>query len=679
MTVKHKSFFRRIVSVWAVLTLCVGLLVAPVGAVGQNIDSTTLNRLNVMLVIDGSGSLVSVNGGTDPNGLRYDAIELFLALLTNSGNHVGAVVFDDDPNGFLLYAEPGSMEGKTDKMALADQIRQAGTRRNTDIGTALLAAVDALNAQNQLNGMDSVVILFSDGRTDLDGNEEAYEKSLQNKEDAIVKAQENGIPVYSICLEASDVADPAELQDISSRTSGGFVAVNSAEDLSQAFEEFYSLIFSASCENTIDGTFADDGSLSYSFDVPSYGAEEVNIILDRDHIDDVALTAPSGAVGTAQLEDYSMHGGNYQVVKLPDPERGNWNLELKGSSGDSVTINILYNIDSTALLSTADGATDYAVGETVEFDLSLYQNGEKVSDPSITQEYQPELTVTNLSTGDTESLPMQAGPDGSFTGTFNGEDYTSYQVDAVLRSGDVKIPAQSLMINIGNSAPVAVESAEYTETVIVTPITGQKIEYDLNEYFQDAQGDALTYEIASSQLVDGTVTLDGNNLTVETARSRSGDLVVRAIDSQGASCDIVFHFKVTNLSTFIFTILIVAALVCVVLIIAGFYLGRPVFKGLLSVADVHSDPMQLAPSHAAFRGKLKLKQFGVVGCGLDGDKCYFVPAFGGRLEFHAPKNTQVYVNGAPQNTVNLFTGCTFEIYADEEETRGIRVTVTSQN
>lgn len=677
MSKTKRPFLKQLCSLLLAVVLCTSLLVCPAQAAGQDIDSAELNRLNVMLVIDGSGSLIASNGGTDPNGLRYDAIELFLALLTNSGNNVGAIVFDDSPEGFLLNAAPTPIEGKTDKMALAQQIRDAGTRANTDIGTALLSAVDTLVAQNQQNQKNSAVILFSDGRTDLNGDEEAYQASLENKESAIETAQSNHIPVYSICLAATDVADPAELQEISSRTSGGFVAVDTAQDLSQAFEEFYSLIFDSSCENTVTDQFSPDGTLSYSFDVPSFGAEEVNIILDRSQVKDVALTAPSGAMSASALEDSAMNGGNYQVIKLTDPEKGHWDLTLKGNSGSDVTINVLYNVDSSAVLSTADGATDYTAGSEISFQLSLYQNGQPVTDTSVTSDYQPEVTIVDLATGEEQSLPMQAAADGSFTGSFNGKDYTSYEVKASLTSGDIVLPAQSMRINIGNSAPVPVDTPEISKTVVVTPITGHKQSFDLSELFQDAQDEDLQYDVVSSQLVDGSVSLEGSNLSVQTSKSRSGDLVVQATDSQGAFCDIVFHFKVINLSPAIFTILVVGALIFLALLLTAMYMGRPAFKDLLYVADVNSDPMQTAMSHAAFRGKLKLKYFMVPGCGLDPEKCYFVPARGGRLEFHAPKNVQVYVNDMPQNTVNLFMGCTTEIYADKEMTRGIRVTVSS--
>lgn len=651
--------------------LSVSMLVMPAAAEGQAIDSASLNRLNVMLVIDGSGSLVSRNGATDPQGLRYDAIELFMALLTNEGNNVGAIVFDTD---FLLESDPGKISGKADKQALTGQIRSAGTRADTDIGSALLAAVEKLQVKTQQNGMDSVVVLFSDGRTDLGNNEEAYKESIENKALAITKAQEAHIPVYSICLAATSVADPDELKEISDRTSGQFVAVSSAEDLTKAFETFYGLIFSSSCENTVTDQFSQDGTVEYRFNVPSYGAEEVNIILDTNDVREIELTAPSGIMSEPEIEDCSMDGGNYRIVKLTDPEKGSWNLRLKGTPNSGVTINVLYNIDSTAVLSAEEGRSDYTAGEPISLRLNLKQSGQMVTDASVTEEYKAVLCITNLSTGEQRTEAMTPTGDGAFGYTLDGKDYTSYRMDAVLSNGNLEIPSNEIRINIGNSAPVA-DPAEKTEKVIVTPITGRQKTYDLSTYFKDAQDEMLTYHVESSQLVADTVQIEGTKLTVHTSRSHSGDLIISAADSQGATGSMTIHFKVTNLSMPIFIAIVVGLLVLLIVLIMGWYLSRPVFKNMLYVANVNSDPDQLCRSHASFRGKLKLRSFMVGGCGFNPDKCYFEPARGGRLEFHMPKGQKAYINGMPQTVVSLFVGSTVEIYADEEQTRGIRVTV----
>ena len=647
------------------------LLCQPALATAQAISNQDLERFNVMLVIDGSGSLVYGSDATDANGLRYDALDLFLALLTNSGNQVGAIVFDDDAQNYLLNTGLQPVSGKPDKLALSEQIRNAGTRNDTDIGSALLTAVETLNAQSAQNGMESVIILFSDGRTDLGDNEEAYNTSLENKETAITTAQAAGIPVYSICLNATPVADPAELQEISTRTSGDFVSVSSPEDLTGAFESFYNLIFATSSSERVTSTFPADGTLRFDIDVPTYGAEEVNIILDTDGVGQVQLNAPSGPLTAAEVEDFTMSGGDYDVIKLVDPEVGRWNLTLSGVPQDNVTINVIYNIDSTAVLSTADGNTDYGAGDTVTLQAQLYQGGAPITDSSVTSEYTVSLSLTNMADGSVETVDMVPGSNGQFTYDFLEEDFNSYEVKADFHYSNLTIPSNVVHLNFGNTAPVVPDDQKLIEeSVIVTPVTGRERTFDLSNYFSDTQGDSLTYSISSSQLVDDTASLDGSVLTVNTAKSRSGDLVLRAADPQGAYSEMTIRFKVTNLTPAIFG-LIVAAIVAA-LIVAGLSIYRAthrLFRGTLSVSNVNASMSGATPrSHASFRGKVKLSYFVVGSCGMDANKCCFVALPGRRLEFRSPK--PVYYNGIAKTNIMILPGIT-ELYADENRTQGI--------
>ena len=647
------------------------LLCQPALATAQAISNQDLERFNVMLVIDGSGSLVYGSDATDANGLRYDALDLFLALLTNSGNQVGAIVFDDDAQNYLLNTGLQPVSGKPDKLALSEQIRNAGTRNDTDIGSALLTAVETLNAQSAQNGMESVIILFSDGRTDLGDNEEAYNTSLENKETAITTAQAAGIPVYSICLNATPVADPAELQEISTRTSGDFVSVSSPEDLTGAFESFYNLIFATSSSERVTSTFPADGTLRFDIDVPTYGAEEVNIILDTDGVGQVQLNAPSGPLTAAEVEDFTMSGGDYDVIKLVDPEVGRWNLTLSGVPQDNVTINVIYNIDSTAVLSTADGNTDYGAGDTVTLQAQLYQGGAPITDSSVTSEYTVSLVLTNMADGSVETVDMVPGSNGQFTYDFLEEDFNSYEVKADFHYSNLTIPSNVVHLNFGNTAPVVPDDQKLIEeSVIVTPVTGRERTFDLSNYFSDTQGDSLTYSISSSQLVDDTASLDGSVLTVNTAKSRSGDLVLRAADPQGAYSEMTIRFKVTNLTPAIFG-LIVAAIVAA-LIVAGLSIYRAthrLFRGTLSVSNVNASMSGATPrSHASFRGKVKLSYFVVGSCGMDANKCCFVALPGRRLEFRSPK--PVYYNGIAKTNIMILPGIT-ELYADENRTQGI--------
>ena len=627
-----------------------------------------LSRFNIQLVIDGSGSLVNGSGATDPNGLRYDAINMFLALLTNEGNNVGAIVFDDKSNPFILNTGLKPLLGKEEKIDLSEQIRKAGTGNDTDIGSALYAAVDEL--VNAGNGLPSAVILMSDGRTDLGSDKDALEKSLDRKEEAIELAQENDIPIYTLCLNASPVADPSELSEIASRTNGEAIEVNKAEDLSDAFRQFYTLIFSTSVENIQEDTFPESGQLGYDFEVPQYGAEEVNIIINAQSISMDALSSPSRDWTREEVQDCTMKGGNYWVIKLVNPEPGPWHIDLKGVKGDKSMINILYNVNTEAVLETADGASEYSLGEKAQLKLSLVQEGNAITDPNVSKEYQAEATFENLSTGNVSTVTMTPDNNGGFTCELAPTDYSTYKVTAKAWCNSITMDSNELQLNFGNSAPTLTKEAnDAVIKVVVTPLTGRKKTVDVSKYFTDAQDSDLTYSIVSSTLVQDTADLDGSTLKVNTAKSKSGDVIIRATDSQGSYVDTKVRFKVTNLTIPIIAIILGAILIAVIIALTVRKLSQPAFRGTVRVSN-KSNGMGL--TLGAFKGKLKLSKFPVGVCGLDAKTTYFEAKRNNGLEICSKR--PFYFEGRAVTRARLFEGRS-EVWADEAQTMGIDIDV----
>lgn len=656
------------------------LLVLSVPAVAASAKPGTDSWFNVMLVIDGSGSLVSQSNGTDREAVRYDAIRLFMALLTDQGNNVGAIVFDDNQDGYLLDTEIDAIEGREEKLQLADQIQDAGTGGDTDIGTALLSAVEKLEAESTENDLPSAIILFSDGRTDLGGDEEAYEASLANKEEAIRRAQEDGIQIYSICLAASDVADPAELQEISSRTSGSSIVIQSPDQLTEAFEQFYRLIFSTSSNDAVQMTFSEDGVVYLEADVPAYGAREINLILNGEDNSAVALAAEheDRQYTAEEMERNAITAGNYKVYKIVSPKPGEWNFVLHGQPGSSIWMNMLYNVDVTAHLATQDGADSYGEGQAAALELTLERDGEEITDPEVTEDYTAVLSVVNLADGQSVRTEEMTVQEGRFVCDLADLPEGSYEISAQLQQEELNIASNSIRLSWNNTAPEFLNAdknriVDGVKTVkkIVTPITGRSYKQNLSVLFSDGQDESLHYEVASSQLVDGSVTLKGEILQVNTAKSCSGDLVIRAIDSQGAYQDLIFRFKVTNLTLPILLAILIGGVVAIVVAVLGWRASRPLFNGQLTVEN--AAPGFASLMRGSFRGKIKLKIFPIGPCGFDTNKCFFKAGRGGRIEFCAPG--KIYVNGIEyQKSYTVLPGRTV-IYADENKTQGIIVRI----
>lgn len=214
------------------LILACLLLAAPVFA--EEEMNRTGKRYNVVFVTDESGSMKY----TDAKKLRYDAIHRFVALMAQHGNYLGSVTFDDD----LRPSYPlRAIDGFGDKEAFMSHIRSFDPNGDTNIGLALEEALKLLD-EAQSNENPSVIILLSDGNTDLK-SEEAMDESLDMKAEAIEKARQKGYQIYTICLNSNGKANASELQQIAQATGGEFREVKNAEDLEKIQTMYYQMIF----------------------------------------------------------------------------------------------------------------------------------------------------------------------------------------------------------------------------------------------------------------------------------------------------------------------------------------------------------------------------------------------------------------------------------------------------
>ena len=191
--------YRKKLCLLLAALLCAALL-SPAALAAESSGS---NRFNVEIVLDASGSMQK----TDPSGYRYEAIRLFANLLAERGNVLGGLVFS---TGIDAQQSPAEVTDQTGKNAVIDQLESVPpTGGWTNIGQGLSLAVDELNAKGRAEN-PSVILLLSDGNTDMATPEEK-QASLDLKAEAIQKARESSIAIYSVCLNANRAADTSEI------------------------------------------------------------------------------------------------------------------------------------------------------------------------------------------------------------------------------------------------------------------------------------------------------------------------------------------------------------------------------------------------------------------------------------------------------------------------------------
>ena len=386
--------------------LAVILLLTMTGTLSSSgAQAAAANRYNVVFVIDASGSMKKTDGFL----WRYEAIDLFLGLATDKGNYMGAVIFND---GIVATMPLQEISGKEMKTLFSQNLRNAPVRGDTDIGGAFLTAVDMLNANKNPN-LRSAIILLSDGNTDFpnDNTGERLTQSNNNKQEAINKARENGYPVFSVCLNANNTANTAELRDISNATAGQFVEVGEAEDLKTVFANFYNIIYSTETIPIADEALPDSGVLEIPFSVPSAGVEELNIIISTLSPDtQYTLFPPSGKAYTRdELDTYTIWVETFSITKIPKPAGGMWKIQARGIPGDAVKIDMVYNANFSVKTVIQPAGPDFNLGDRVTFMASILSNGEELTDSGSYAVYPATLTLFKASDGsEAASTLMQA-------------------------------------------------------------------------------------------------------------------------------------------------------------------------------------------------------------------------------------------------------------------------------
>ncbi|MCD8144616.1 MAG: VWA domain-containing protein [Oscillospiraceae bacterium] len=772
---------KRAKRIWAAVlaaVLTLTLTMATSFAEAVDISTSTARHYNVMLVVDGSGSLTMTNG-TDLNGYRYDAVQLFLGLLTDSGNYAGAIVFDDsDP--MPLNTELRPISGSVAKTELYNQIVSAKAGGDTDIGSALLAAVEKLTTMQQANGLPSVVVLMSDGITDLpSASAEALQASYANEEAGIAAAVAANIPVYTVLLNGNNGVSTEEMETIADGTGGICIEVTSAEDLAGAYQAFYELIYNTEVVNSGGGSFDDEGKMVTTIEVPGFGVEEINIIAQSSSgIDSITATDPDGNQWTEEdMEVFT--ASTYQLSKIADPEGGTWTFEITGTPNAAVEISLVYNSNLGVQLVSDDDSQTYESGDTAEVEVYILDGGNVVTDSdsydpsyvsltmtieadpndtrtvSVTVEdgcYEAEIDLPEVETASSyvltatlnvagmtaessaltlsvnpitenlapeivqsaENLELEDSGDGYayfdlneyFTdpegepltyeivsnGTYTGDevvlDGSTLGVRVTVLSGGISVRASDgvnysdslTMTFAGNSAPVlseAVEGNSITHTVYIQVFGGKTDTIDVSQWFSDSDGDAMTYSIQDCDYdydTDGTITLDGDQMTITTSGFKKSNLILRATDSDGAYVDLTVHFKVVNVRFWTATtIAIVIAIVAAILIALAVIAMNRRFKGYICIRSATAGTFDpggqnggFRTPYPSFRGKKLLNSVSNVQYGnLDG-KSKITVVSTKKIRFSSSKAFYLDGSTTPVKRVDISLGSSVSIFPDQE-------------
>lgn len=667
---KCPRLFQRVLVLLFVLVFA---LTIPFALVSAATETTANNRFNVVIVLDASGSMKD----TDPQGYRYEAISQFTGLLAEQGNVLGGVVFHTD---VAAEEEPILIMDQAGKNVITDMLESIpSTGGWTNTGAGLARAVEMIKTSAD-HELPSVILFLSDGNTDMP-TEEEINASKDQKAEALQEAREQGIKIYSVCLNANKSADVSEMKQLADATGGVFQEVTKAEDLQGVFNAFYNLIYGTSTITLVDEVFPDSGRLETEFDVPGIGVEEVNIIIYGNTTTHSLLKPDkSESMVTAVESD------TFTMLKLTDVVPGRWTLITEGVPGDSIKINMVYNtnLEVEVAIAPEEGVINPADPVTITAKLKgnnvLATSGEQYIG------YSAELQVMDAYDTFIESIPMEVVND-HFEVKRNFEEGTYYYKVIVtgnhIEKESEKVGPLTSTTDVltekekNNTAPTPVNEV-VEASVNIWPFKGGSYTLDMKTLATDAQNDPLRYKIVSSSFIEGTdYTVSADDvLNMDHFSLSKGAFTIRATDTGGLSCDIEVIVRAYNIGMMTLIgmgILAVIGLVvfCILLYIA---LTKP-FRGTISAQSYCNGSYRGTP-RSPKRGREKLARFGMDNVGLDYQKCYFQAT--GDNHIFLVTNQPVIWNGQKTNKVRIQSGAEVTITIREGDSRLLYVRFDSR-
>lgn len=654
--VKNKN---RIVAVMCCI-IVLSMLLASIGMIGNAESNKTMNKFNVVFVTDTSGSMKS----TDPNQYRFEAIDLFVGLISNGGNYVGSVVFGD---GVVSEYDINEVKNKSDKTAITDDIKKQEASGWTDIGGALTSAVNMLDSKGNKE-IPSIIILLTDGNTEMP-NDELTKTSIANKENALEAAREKGYNIYSICLNTNNKANTSELKQIATATGGQFKEVSNAADLQDVFDLYYQMIYSTQSDEIMNATVPETGVLSREFNVADVGVEEVNIVIFG-NVDRCSITPPNGNVySEAQVDDISYIAKSFRILKVVAPDPGMWKIDTYASPGATIKVFKIYNPNLQVKVDYKQ-EDSYVKGDEIKFLAQIYEADQKVTDLARYSGYKAVMNIKDYDGNVVKTTESSTPTENGFELTYIPEDYGTFYADIAVSSNEMYASAERITLNVGNTPPVAKTDVLKKHINIWPFIIKTDATIDLSEAATDAEDSNLNYKVVSSTWLDDDYTLDGSNLTIDNFSVSKGSFKIQAFDSQGAYCSFDVKVTSTNIGILTMILLLVVGLIAltIMLILARKHITAT-FMGQIKAENLQTGD---TASPSKNRGQLKLSAFQIGNTGFDKNS-YFQATGKNYVYFISKKPFTSDGAYGKIKKMKIETSQDYRIFSDAEQTKGISV------
>jgi Ca-activated chloride channel homolog len=376
--------------------------------------SNLSSRIEGVLVVDVSKSMLE----SDPNKISNEAMKMFVDMSSLKGDKIGVIAYANEVVSKKDIVKLGTDQ---DKNSLKNFIDSLEKFPNTDLSVGVKEAIKVLENSHEKE-YRPLIVLLADGNNDLDKTKaKTNQQADEELNAAVTDAKAKGFPIYVIGLNANGDLNKDVLQNISTTTNGKFFETSNVDDLprilSEIFADHSKLKILPANEQIGNGIFQD-----ITLNIPNKNVFEANISLVSNQPVEVKLVDPFGKELPIPSKDILLTTSkSYSMLKLINPDQGNYTLKIKGFPQDKVDVNLILNYDLQLKFKTSQA------GDMVKVAAFFEDSGEQISSKDLYNTMKSTLFVKDLDTAKTKEIQLNADSYG-FSGEFALNGLMNYEM-----------------------------------------------------------------------------------------------------------------------------------------------------------------------------------------------------------------------------------------------------------
>ncbi|MDR2022238.1 MAG: VWA domain-containing protein [Hungatella sp.] len=482
-------------------------------ASGEEIASGK-NGLDVMFVMDYSGSM----SANDPDHTAIGMVKAFIDTVHSADIRIGFVAYNDQ---IVSSAAPVSVRTQEERDSLKALMDSAGYSGNTDIGLGLNYAY---GLTGQENGRKCMIVLISDGETDLKGSRAGRTREISDQDlrNTVEASRSRNIPLYTVAFGKYDGSREI-LKEISSQTGGQNYTVEKPETLIDVLYGIFHDNMAYRIQEIAGGIYGE-------------GSQSLRIKLDDSHLDemDVLMISPQQigdttvVYGEQQIKPVNLV--HYSVAKVSDIKRDISDMTIQTNTRKNQELKI-YLISYRDLTPVMEIETTVARNNPLPYKIYFKdKSGSVIKDEAFYSNFTPKVVVYPDGQSDSSRRDIEtAVKEGILAGEMVFPQSGTYYIEARLDDRMESCIFNTARIQVINTPP----AGELPKNIHYNPLTREK-QLVLNDYFIDSDGDSILYTLEQDAGDLAEVGLNNGILTIKPLKAGSRNLILKISDGEAA-------------------------------------------------------------------------------------------------------------------------------------------------